>query len=505
MIVQSFGQLTTSEPAAAASAIVLPTRLLSLSDSSPDTYAALYRTQPNVRTCCDFLGRNLAQIGIHTYRRVSDTDRLRLTDHQMARWLAYPNPATTRYRLIESTIIDLAIFFSAYWLKVRRIDGEIGLVRLPPQQIEPAGWLMPSSFIWTPNSTPIVIEPSEIVYFTGYDPDNPLQGLSPLETLRGLLEEEQAASEYRATFFENSARIEGVVERPKDAPRWTREQKDDWRSQWAERYAGPMNQGKVPVLEDGMTYKTISHSARESEFVDARKLTREEVAAAYHIPAPMVGILDHATFSNIREQHKELYADCLGPWTVMVEEELDRQLLPECQDSDNIYNEFNIAEKLKGSFEEQANALRITIGRPIMTANEGRARLNLPAIKDDPTADQLAMPLNTSTGQSMPAAAPPLVLEPNGQTTALSSVLAQTFARQRARIAKEPEEPFDLARWDKELATDLLDVFRGYGLDDVDATHRAMRLAARINTETQRRLTEGLDAFPAGREATYGE
>ena len=438
---------------------------------------------------------------------MSDTDRERLIDHQIARWLAYPNPATTRYRLIESTIIDLAIFFSAYWMKVRRIDGEIGLVRLPPQQMSVDGWLMPSWFGWTlDNGQTVDIAPSEIVYFTGYDPDNPLQGLSPLETLRGLLDEEQAASDYRATFFENSARIEGVIERPKDAPRWTRDQKEDWRAQWSERYSGPANQGKVPVLEDGMTYKTISHSARESEFVAARKLTREEVAAAYHIPAPMVGILDHATFSNIREQHKELYADCLGPWTVMVEEELDRQLLPECRDSDNIYNEFNIAEKLKGSFEEQANALRITVGRPIMTANEGRARLNLPSIKDDPTADQLAMPLNTATGQTLPATSFSQQSQPQLlDTSSLSSVLSQTFARQRARIEKEPDEPLDLARWDKELAADLLDVFRGYGLDDVDATHRAMRLAARVNTETQRRLTDGLDAFPAGREATYGD
>jgi HK97 family phage portal protein len=900
IVVNTFGQLTTYQPAATAGAIVLPTRL-SLSHSSPETYAALYRTQPNVRTCCDFLGRNLAQIGIHTYRRVSDTDRERLVDHQIARWLSYPNPATTRYRLIESTIIDLAIFFSAYWLKVRRTDGEIGLVRLPPQQMHVEGWLMPSWFGWTlDNGQTVDIAPSEIVYFTGYDPDNALQGLSPLETLRGILEEEQAASDYRATYFENSARMEGVIERPVTAPKWTREQKDDWRTQFAARYAGPANQGKVPVLEDGMIYKPIAHSARESEFVDARKLTREEVAAAYHIPAPMVGILDHATFclpgdaevftaegprriaevregdwvwslsaadswllspvthsactgldeiltirtpnrevrlnarhrvlarravlepapvavmadghrralgrarkrwiteyvpagdlrvgdtivslkrlpaaeeasthlpsgrratigflevcglllgdgnvtrvkgdpvglqiaraetapymdayratlraefdatlpgtraplhlieghrqtrlmsvtvgreldrlglsgtartkrvpgwvfglpeayrlallrgfldadgscdkrgrlsfsscsrpllsqirhlclsvgvpvtnlheqrgvtrlptgrmanfaqwtftcsdpganrrigshtpvyqqrladgqpfdrkgsrypwqggrgftsettqlsaivavtrstvhepvydlevavthsfiadgvvvhnSNIREQHKELYADCLGPWTVMVEEELDRQLLPECDDTDNIYNEFNIAEKLKGSFEEQALALRTLVGRPVMTANEGRARLNLPSIKDDPTADQLAMPLNTMTGQSMPAA-PPQPLLDTSQMAGLSSVLAQTWTRQQARIEKEPNEPFDLARWDKELATDLLDVFRQQGLDDADAMHRAMRLAARINTDTMHRLTAGLELFPVGREAAYG-
>jgi phage portal protein BeeE len=177
-----------------------------LSESSPETYARSI-ARSRTRTRCDFW--------VITWRRshshlsaVSDTDRERLTDHQIARWLAYPNPATTRYRLIESTIIDLAIFFTAYWLKVRRTDGEIGLVRLPPQEMVVDGWLMPSMFGWMQkNGQTVPIPPSEIVYFTGYNPDNPLQGLSPLETLRGLLDEDAAASDYRTSFFANSARI----------------------------------------------------------------------------------------------------------------------------------------------------------------------------------------------------------------------------------------------------------------------------------------------------------
>ena len=48
--------------------------------------------------------------------------------------------------------------------------------------------------------------------------------------------------------------------------------------------------------------------------LQTRKLTREEVAAAYWIPPPMVGILDYANFSNVTEFHKMLYADALGPW-----------------------------------------------------------------------------------------------------------------------------------------------------------------------------------------------
>ena len=53
-------------------------------------YATIYRTQPNVRVCVDFLARNIAQLGLHVFRRVSDTDRERLTDHPLAQVLGKP-------------------------------------------------------------------------------------------------------------------------------------------------------------------------------------------------------------------------------------------------------------------------------------------------------------------------------------------------------------------------------------------------------------------------------
>ena len=76
---------------------------------------------------------------------------MRLTDHELAQWLEKPNPATTRYRLFESLIADLGVYFNAFWLKVRIDDPDrrIGLVRLPPETVEVQGGLLPSGVIWT--------------------------------------------------------------------------------------------------------------------------------------------------------------------------------------------------------------------------------------------------------------------------------------------------------------------------------------------------------------------
>jgi HK97 family phage portal protein len=466
VIVQSFGAVQSLTPA----------RPLLLSNGggaldvygASRTYAAIWRSQPNVRTVTDFLSRNIAQLGLHVFKRIDDTDRVRLFDHDLARWMSRPNPATTRYRLIETLAQDLAVYFNAFWLKVRLVGDDIGLLRLPPAQVSVEGGLLPSRYVYTrTDGRPIDFDPNDLVVFNGYDPEHSLKGISPLETLRRILAEEAASSDHRQSFWLNAARFEGVIERPVTAPKWTETQSASWRSQWQSAFAaGGSRAGAVAVLEDGMTFKPLSFSPKDAEFLGARKLAREECAAAYHIPLPMVGILEHATFSNIVEQHKNLYQDCLGPWLVMIEEEIERQLLPECADSDHVYVEFNIAEKLKGSFEEQAASLQSLVGRPVMTANEGRARLNLPRL-DDPSADELAAQQGGPASNSNPFAMrpsstlppPPTKTENNGETVA--TVLQAHRTRLAARLQKHPVAErstaffADADRWYRELVADL--------------------------------------------------
>ena len=361
-------------------------------------YATLYKTQPNVRTCVDFLARNIAQLGLHVFQRVGETDRRRLRDHPLAMVLEKPLPAeykVTRYRLIECLVADLGVYFNAVWLKVKAGDL-MGLLRIPPPDVTINGGLVPTSYEVVVGGITREVGPAEVVHIRGYNAENPIWGLSPLETLRRVLAEEQASGEYRENFWNNAARMHGIIERPAEAPEWSETARERFRAEFESLYAGAENSGKTAVLEEGMTWKQMTFSAQESEYLLGRKLTREECARAYHIPLPMVGILDNATFSNIREQHKNLYQDCLGPWLSMIEQEIMLQLLPDCPPTEGVYCEFNIQEKLQGSFEEQTASLQAAVGRPWMTADEARARMNLPSMGGD--AEELALPMNLMVG-----------------------------------------------------------------------------------------------------------
>lgn len=406
-----------------------PPQRIALSSTFSADYHQIWRSQGSVRMVVTFLARNIAQLGLPLYQRNGDSDRERLQDHPLARLLRRPNPWTTRYRFINALVHDFAIHDVAYLLKTQVDGSTVGLVRLPPAMVRPRGenWLTPAEFEVFGNRSRQRYPADQVVYFRGYggcaghsgasgsdgyggygaDGIHDV-GVSPLEALRQTLREEWTGSQMREQIMRNGARASGYLERPPAAPPWTADARERFRAQWQSQYVGDnaAQAGGTPILEDGMTFKDVSQTAKDLQYVEGRKLTREEVAAAYFIPPPMVGILDHATFSNITEQHKMLYQDCLGPWLTMIQDEIALQLVPDFESRpDDFYVEFNLREKLTGSFEERAASIQSSVGAPWMTRNEARALDNRPPIDG---GDELIQPLNvTQNGDQDPIPAGP--------------------------------------------------------------------------------------------------
>lgn len=469
-VVQSFGALVPTGPGPFPVVTSPGFVHLPAVDRTP-VYEAIYRTQPNVRTVVSFLGRNIAQLGLHVYRRVSDTDRVRLTDHPFALTLTNPTPDTTGYELIDALVNDLGIWDQAFWVKARRPDSDaLSLLRVPPRHVEVTKDGLGQATAYRVFDK--LLQPGQVVHFRGYSPTIDRDGTSPIETLARLLDEDIAASDYREQFWRTGARVSTVIKRPAGTP-WSDLARERFRSEWQDVYAGHgPGAGGTPLLEDGMEVQSVGFNAEQSQYLEARKLTREEVAAAYHIPPPMVGILDRATFSNVTEQHKNLYQDTLGPWLQMIAQRIDLQLLSEFDDRDGVYCEFNLAEKMRGSFEEQATAMQTAVGAPWLTRNEARARLNLPSVDG---GDELVTPLNVLIGgQASPTDADTTALARAAGGTKVrpedrwaqrfAAVFRRHFASQRDVVLGAATTGVPLAvtiadeQWDRQLADELFDL-----------------------------------------------
>ena len=556
-IVQSAGQLAATEDRGG-NAGTRATSSVALYNQRRQTYAQILKSQPNVRTVVSFIARNIAQLGTHLFERVSDTDRQRRRDHPFEATLRQPNPADrrlTRFRLIHRTMWDLAAFDAAFWglLPLRGVDRSV-ILPLPVARMEIQGHMWPTLYRFHGRRGPLDLRPDQVVHFQGsHDGDSGLWGISPIESLRRVLAEDDAAGIYREQFWRSGARVSGLIERPADAPEWSPEAKARFETSWRQAWSGlGAGAGGTPILEDGMSFKEgASVDARSAQYVEARKLSREEAAALWHIDPLFVGIRGTGeAFASVKERHKSLYQDDLGPWIVMLEEDLTAQALPafETNDTlrDRLYVKLNIAEKLRGAPEELAESLTKLTGRPILEANEARGLLEL---NDHEDGSGLVVPLNVLVGgQTSPGApAPGTANRPtpartgtkavgptvaqyaaatNPHRAAAAAVLARTFNRQKAEVLAElgaagdtvtADDVFDRERWDAELAVDLLGLGLDLGSDVANLTAESLAFdgvdvdafipfleasttaaAAGINTATRNRIEELLAGDEAG-------
>lgn len=505
-------------------------------------YAELYKTQHEVRTVIDFLARNISQIPLHAYRRIADNERERITGTDLTLTLERPDVYVTRSRWMESLVKDLCIFDEAIRIKVRNADGRIALVRVPPTMVKPTGtnWLRPDGYEIVGKEQTLRFTREEVIHIHGYDPKDPRKGLSPLETLRQLMAEQYAAAEHREGLWKQGARASLVIERPLGAPTWSDTARSRFRADWDASYTGGKNAGKTAVLEEGMVAKPLeTFSPRDSQFLESSQLAREIVAGAYGVPIGLLG-LGASSYASLSEQNRQLYQNALAPWLTLIQEELEAQLLPDFN-SPETYLEFMLADKLKGSFEEQAAVLQASVGAPYLTRNEARARLNLSSIAG---GDELVTPLNVMIGgQASPqdsvsteriigtnAAPEPKAKAALGRdsyvqirdeaTKEFRSIFKANLNRQRkavlsklgaqkseiAHVKAKTSRIYDRNRFDKELAKDLLPAMTttakrsastvgNWDVANAENWLKAVALstARKVNKATEARIAASLD------------
>ena len=370
---------------------------------APDNFTAygMWRNQPHLRTVLTFLARNTAHVGLHLYTRASDSDRQRDTTSVAAQLLRKPNASMTMYDMLFALTVDRKLYDRAYWW-VREVDTAPGyeILRLPPAWVtpKPANAFSIGSYEVSISDTaePTTISADKILAFTGYHPTNPLAGSPTIQALKDVLLEQMESALYRKQLWKRGGRVSAVLTRPLGA-KWSDGARTSFREDWYAKWTGNgSHAGGTPILEDGMDVKRLDFSAHEQQFVEAAKLAMSTIASAFHVQPSMVGVLDNANFSVVKEFRQMLYTETLGPDFEEVGQRLNGFLLPMLgMDSAESYYEFNIQRKLSGSFEEQAAVLSTAVGAPWMLRDEARSRFNLPQVEG---GDQLVVPLNVLVG-----------------------------------------------------------------------------------------------------------
>lgn len=451
------------------------------------TARQLYNSQDNLAAVVNFLANSIAQLPLKVYRRGDGDDRTRDRNSIAAKLLWRPNGDQTEYEFIRALAIEYFVFGCVYVWIIPDAESESGL----QARIIPTDWISSTEKgnSYGPDKITVVSESAgnmieipraEFVRFATYSPGNPGGYVSPVSALRQTLEEQIQAGRFRRELWKSSGRLNAQIIRPKDVEPWTEPVRKKWIETFREAWgAGGSNAGSIPLMEDGMEIKTFNASFKEQQWAESIKLSREAVAAAYGINPSLVWHSDTQTYASSKDNARALYAECLGPVLQMLQQRINSFLLPMIGAEPGTYVEFDLTEKLKGSFEERANIMQSSVGGPWLTRNEARRDNNLPPIDG---GDELIIPLNVVTGgQASPTdthmgqseGQEPLKKEKRKkepdrteirtsateeEIESVGKMLDKFFKRQAKSILPKigaDSEWWNADRWNKELADDL--------------------------------------------------
>lgn len=447
--------------------------------------AQLYRTQPNLRAVVSFLADNAAQIPIKVYDRASDTDRPRVLDSPAALLLAHPNPDMTAYEFKRWMYSDLLLYERFMTLIIPSKDTDSGweLRPIPSSWIQSYKGESPFSpdyiIIGTPGHSSIEVPKDMFILFHGYDPNDPMRQYSRISALKETLHEQVESNRFRRQMWQRGGRFNAYVTRPKDVAAWSDSAferfKETFKASWAGDNAG--EGGGMPILEDGMEIKTVQFNSRDAQWSESVKLSREDVAAVYHVNPGMIWPGSGQTYASARDNARALYNDCLAPTLMQATDRINMCVLPKVGEPAGHYAAYDITIKTEGTYEEKISTLSSAVGAPFLSRNEARARLDLPAIDG---GDDLIVPLNVLVGGlASPRDTDPTVERYNAapviQTKSesrkarsnptedekdkIAKVYRDFFERQAKsilpKLGAKAEKWWDADRWNDELTDDL--------------------------------------------------
>ena len=341
-----------------------------------------------VYACVRILTESIASLPLHFYQYNDAGGKEKAVNHPLY-WLLHdePNPEMSSFSFRETLMTHLLLWGNAYAQIIRNGRGEvIALYPLMPDRMTVDRDARSRIYYEYTRSdsdanilgkkSSVILSPEDVFHIPGLGFDG-LVGYSPIAMAKQAIGMGLACDEYGAAFYQNGAQPGGVLEHPnvvKDPKRV--------RESWNAIYQGSRNAHRIAVLEEGMTYKPITISPEQAQFLETRKFQIDEIARIFRVPPHMIGDLEKSSFSNIEQQSLEFVKYTLAPWISRWEQAIQRSLLL-MSERTRYFARFNVEGLLRGDYQSRMNGYAVARQNGWMSANDIRELESLDMIPDE--------------------------------------------------------------------------------------------------------------------------
>ena len=283
----------------------------------------------------------------------------------------FDNSLLSQFMMTKNLILDVLLHGNGYAYIERDNSGKpINLIYLPYGQAnivynKATGILLYQA----PAVSSSLIEPINMIHLRMHAADG-IEGRSIISFASNAIKLASSADKAAQEYFNSGLTVKGILST--SSPRLTKEQREAIRSAWAEsQMSGGVG---IPVLEQGMSYQSISSNSKDAELLETRLFSVQEVSRFFNISPVLLGDLSKSSYNSIEQAMIQFTVNCLAPYIINLEQEINKKLiLP--SDQNKFYIDIVEEDIIKTDKQSQVSYLSTLVDKGIITRNEARKQL----------------------------------------------------------------------------------------------------------------------------------
>ncbi len=406
----------------------------------------------------------------------------------------------------------------AYWVLYGRLDLVRSETEIPTEiQVWPASMVTPRKVdgrldhyeLRLDRGERVRLEPWQVVALRIVDPADPLRGLDMMRPARMAVETDAAAAAWNKALLDNDATPGGVLSSEQDV---TTEQATAMRKAWRALHGGPDRHGDIAVLGTGLKFAATSITPKDMGFIDARRWSKDEIAAVYGVPMTYLGDMTEIhSKESARQVRKMFWEQTILPILSTWEDILEARLFAP---RGSVWGAFDLSDVEALQEEVDARIANAVAARALgVPRNELNRRFDLGFELDDGLGDMALVPAGLYPLEALEAdltdmlaplaPVPPALAAPadpaapaaDNTTDPAQDPPARSFAVRTSRRAAEREATWrayvqQLRPYESRYAKTVRGFWRRLRSDTLDAVAKLAEGRSLVSIST-RDLTEG--------------
>jgi HK97 family phage portal protein len=357
-----------------------------------------YKINGTVYACIHAIATAAASIPWEAYKKTGYKKWEVVEDHPIALLLEQPNPFMSRKEFIERITIHLFLGGNAVMTKVKGGGQVTELWTLPPDaiKIQPSRKGFIERYVYERDGITMSFDPKDVMHGKFVDPSNQYWGMSPLQAGARVVDTDTEATTWNKISMENRAVTNGVFsfEHPLTTAQW-----EQAREMIKEQHSGIYNAHAPWILGAGAKWEQMSLTPQEMDFIESRKLSREEICSIFGVPPVMIGIFENATLANIETARKIFWQDTIIPFLDLLKGVFNLQLMPDFDPALYVDYDLTGVEALQENWNDKINNAKALWGMGV-PFNQINQRLEL-GFDDIETGETSYLPTSVISASGM--------------------------------------------------------------------------------------------------------